>query len=188
MKMKNRKDCVIDVDIWEDFKVGRKGFFPFVGIVPQKEGVKMKYMKGDCVIAEITAGSGAVQWIESNKKVNKKFKCDCWTWVEGATEVDSFRLSTLEEAQALFELEHKENEQKHKFSFRKLKQHGKEETSPTLVYCEDFVYALLNRKYNIVEGYFVISSDMSNYPQYANLIRGMKLYARGAYLNSTKEI
>lgn len=172
--MKMRNGCVMRLKLWNRLKEGSKDFLPFIEIT-KEDRAKYHLMFG-YVIAELSAGKGNIQWIEDGIKKVTEFRCDCWTHVE---EGKFFRISTLEEAQELFEMKKKTKEaERSKFSFRR---HKKEETpvALTLVRCERLGYALWNKEKGEVEMYFIMTTKPEKYPKYAQLVAGTELFARG---------
>lgn len=173
--MEMRNGCVMRLRLWEQVKEGSKDFLPFIEIA-ERDSVKWHLMFG-YILAEMSAGKGSVQWIEDgNKKVTKEFRCDCWTYVE---EAKIFRISTLEEAQQVWEQKEKTENTKRrfKFSFRKSK---KEETPAlTLVRCERLGYALWNKEKGKVELYFIMTTKPEQYPKYSQTIDGTPFFAKG---------
>lgn len=154
--MKMRNGCVMRLKLWNRLKEGSKDFLPFIEIT-KEDRAKYHLMFG-YVIAELSAGKGNIQWIEDGK---------------------FFRISTLEEAQELFEMKKKTKEaERSKFSFRR---HKKEETpvALTLVRCERLGYALWNKEKGEVEMYFIMTTKPEKYPKYAQLVAGTELFARG---------
>ena len=171
--MNIRNKCVMRLKLWNRFKEGSKDFLPFLEIT-KEDRAKYHLMFG-YVIAEMSAGKGSVQWIEGgNKKVTKEFRCDYWTFVE---ESNCFRISTLEEAQQVWELKEKTENTKRRFKFRKHKK--AEKPALTLVRCERLGYALWNKEEGEVELYFVMTTKPEQYPKYSQLIDGMELFSTG---------
>lgn len=164
--------CVMKVDIWAELIEGSKDFFPFVEVQGKNETYFLpKYNR---IIFDKTLGIGEVWWIEDCEKKKLPFQCNCWTWVN---DKGCFRISTIEEAQALFEQYQKEESSRCLVPKKKRKKNKKPVF--TIVQCPDLEgYALLDMETGELEGYFKLLTEPSEYPQYAKLIAGMKLFAK----------
>lgn len=169
--MDNRIGCVMKMDIWSKIKEGSEDFVPFIEVESKIEvNILPEYKR---IMLEKKLGIGKLWWMEHNTKKQLKFQCDCWTWVE---EKGCFRLSTIKEAQELFEQKQRECS-----GYLVHKEQNKKNKKPvfTLVQSQDFgCYVLLDRETNSIEGDFKLLCKPSNYPQYAKLIAGMQLFAK----------
>lgn len=173
-----RKRCVMKLDVWAKFKEGSEDFIPFIEVGGKNETYLLPEYKR--VMFEKNLGRGEVCWIENNTKEYLQFKCDCWTWVE---DMGCFRISTLEEAQELFE--HKKHEESSEYSAPKKQHKKKKEVVLTLVQ-DQGCYALLDRETNVVKGHFVLLTKPSEYPKYSQLIAGMRLFTKGISLTHSR--